>query len=91
MYDTDSSLQTSMSISTFRRILKKHLVEYRAPRTLTDFCQRCAHLSDAVLPDCQKAVAHWKGKLCEIMPAYFAAWDVYISDAEQTMKRTNQF
>ena len=68
-----------MSESTFRRILKRHLSEFKPPRRLTDFCQHCSDLQQKVLPDVVKAMKRWREVLLTRMPNYWSPWDEYIA------------
>ena len=79
IYLEDSRLYGNMSDSTFRRILKQHLTEYKKPRRLTDFCQHCADLEQKVLPDCRKAIESARSQLLAIMPEYWALWEEYMT------------
>ena len=79
VYQSEDSMFGNMSISTFRRVLRKHLTEYKRPRTLTDYCQHCADLEDSVLPEARKALDHWTKSLAAIMTNYWVPWETYVS------------
>lgn len=72
VFQNEEALHSTMSIRTFRRIMHRHLREYKRARTLTDYCQHCADLEDSVLPEIRKPLEHWKQRLEDIVAAYFA-------------------
>ena len=77
VFQKEAAIHSEISIRT--RILRRHLVEYKTPRTLTDWCQHCAHLEDSVLPEIRKAMKHWQDKLSCITPCYFEDWDSFVA------------
>ena len=81
VYQTEENIFRNMSISTFRRLIRKHLTEYKRARTLTDWCQHCADLEDWVLPEARKALEHWKQSLEAILRDYFQPWEAYVSSS----------
>ena len=81
VFNKAASVKEQISVHTYRRILRKHLQEYKAPRTLSDFCQHCAHLEDSVLPDIRKALEHWEAKLSGIMGSYFEDWKSFVANS----------
>ena len=68
---------SSMSETSFRRLLQAHMVEYRRPRLLTDYCQHCYDLDRKVMVDVRKAIQHWREGLGNVMENYFQAWDAH--------------
>ena len=77
IYQSAPGVYASMSESSFRRVLRRHLTEYRKPRLLTDYCQHCYDLDRKVMVDTRKAIQQWQQTLRNIMANYFEAWDAH--------------
>ena len=60
-----------------RRIVKAHLNEFKEPQCKSDYCQYCYDLDAKVIPKMVRLMNKGKAKLSELMPCYFAAWEVY--------------
>ena len=82
LYLEDSSVYGSMSESTFRLILKRHLTQYKKPRRLTDYCQHCSSLDQKVMPDCKQAIDSTRSDLIAMMPSYWNLWDEYVTKSD---------
>ena len=66
-----------MSESSFRRLLRTHLTEFRRPRLETDYCQHCYDLQRKVMVDVRRAVERWRTNHGNLMESYFHAWDAH--------------
>lgn len=80
IFGNEPEVYKSLSESTFRRVLKTHLMQYKQPRCQTDYCQHCHNLERKVLPDLQKAVRQHCSVLETCLPGYFTLWKAYTSD-----------
>ena len=82
IYDEEEALYRNMSISTFSRIMKHHLKEYKKARCKSDMCQYCLDYDRKVLPLIDRREAEFRSQLQNIMPTYFDAWDAWVACAE---------
>ena len=81
IYRNEAALYGTISEATFRRILSKHLSEFKPARCLTDFCQHCADLETKVLPAIRTAMEKATACLKGMMPLYFDRWTAYVSES----------
>ena len=77
IFADSEEIQGQMSASTMRRIVKAHLNEFKEPQCKSDYCQYCYDLDAKVIPKMVRLMNKGKAKLSELMPCYFAAWEVY--------------
>ena len=79
IYEASEQVFTRISKKTMRRIMQRHLAEYKKARTMSDYCQICFDFDEKVLPAMRALMATTRQELEELCPWYFE-----VHDAENT-------
>lgn len=77
IFSESRDLTQAMSASTMRRIVHRHLNEYKNPQCQSDYCQYCYDLDAKVLPRIGRVMLKGKEKLSNLLPGYFTLWDEF--------------
>lgn len=86
VYHEGDDICQVMSESTFRRLLKAHLREFKQPQSCSDMCQYCIDYDRQVLPMSRKMMTEQREQLQSMMENYFSAWDGY-AESEKLAER----
>lgn len=77
IFEDEPEIFTTMSNRTMKRIIKKHLWQYKPAWSESDWCQYCFDLDQKVVPQAEELVEDIRHRLSAKIPQYFEEFDSY--------------
>ena len=79
IFEDEPAIFTAMSNRTMKRIMKRHLWQYKPAWNESDWCQYCYDLDRKVIPQVEELMEEVRSRLCSKMSVYFQAFDTFAS------------